>query len=431
MLALADTIGAILAIAVAQLGVAGAPWALVFLPLWLLLAKLVGLYDRDHEAIRHLTVDEVPRIVAWAAGATAAVALLLPLTPVASLTAGGAARMFVVAALSAFILRGTVRWLWRRVTPPERTAVIGEGELVEAIERKAELFEDMHLKVVDGPVPSDGLTGDVLGALISRVDRVVLASERVDPDLIARLVVLCRSNQVKLSVVSPLRGRALPVLRISQVADLPVFDYETWDVSRSTLMLKRGFDVVFSLAALVVLAPLFPLVALAIRIDSRGPVIFTQRRAGAAGRPFTMYKLRTMAANAEEALSGIVRLEDLREPMFKLSNDPRVTRVGRPLRRFSLDELPQLVNVLRGQMSIVGPRPEQVDLVERYAPEHRFRLQLKPGMTGPMQVFGRGELSFGERLAVELDYVENLSLGRDLRILFQTAPAIIRGTGAF
>jgi exopolysaccharide biosynthesis polyprenyl glycosylphosphotransferase len=433
MLALADMASTLLAIAAAQLGVAGAPWALVFLPLWLLLAKLVGLYDRDHEAIRHLTVDDVPGIVAWAAGGTATVALLLPLTPVASLTTGGAARMFVVAALSAFVLRGTVRWLWRRVTPPERTAVIGEGELADAIERKAELFKDMHLKVVDGPVPSagDAVGGDPLEELISRVDRVVLASERADPDLIGRLVVLCRSNQVKLSVVSPLRGRALPVLRISQVADLPVLDYETWDVSRSTLMLKRGFDAVFSLAALVILAPLFPLVALAIRIDSRGPVIFTQRRAGAGGRPFTMYKLRTMTADAEEALPEIVRLEDLREPMFKLSNDPRVTRVGRLLRRLSLDELPQLVNVLRGQMSIVGPRPEQVDLVERYAPEHRIRLQVKPGMTGPMQVFGRGELSFGERLAVELDYVENMSLGRDLRILFQTAPAIIRGTGAF
>jgi lipopolysaccharide/colanic/teichoic acid biosynthesis glycosyltransferase len=169
----------------------------------------------------------------------------------------------------------------------------------------------------------------------------------------------------------------------------------------------------------------------AIRLDSRGPVIFTQFRAGTGGRPFRMYKLRTMTADAEESLSEIVRLEDLREPMFKLPNDPRVTRVGRLLRRFSFDELPQLVNVLRGQMSIVGPRPEQVELVERYAPEHRFRLEVKPGMTGPMQVFGRGELSFGERLAVELDYVENMSLGRDLRILFQTAPAIIRGTGAF
>jgi exopolysaccharide biosynthesis polyprenyl glycosylphosphotransferase len=433
MLALADTVSAALAVAGAGLSVAEAPWALVFLPLWLLLAKLVGLYDRDHGAIRHLTVDEVPAIVAWAAGSTAATALLLPLTPAESLTAAGAARMFLVAGLSVFILRGAARWLWRHVTPPERTGVIGEGELAGAIERKAELFRDMHLKVVEGPMPSigDGVSDDRLEGLISRVDRVVLASDRVDPDLIGRLVVLCRGHQVKLSVVSPLRGRALPVLRISQVADLPVFDYETWDVSRSTLMLKRAFDVVFSLAALVVLVPLFPLVAVAIRLDSRGPVIFTQRRAGAGGHPFRMFKLRTMSADAEESLSEIVRLEDLREPMFKLPNDPRVTRVGRLLRRFSFDELPQLVNVLRGEMSIVGPRPEQVELVERYAPEHRFRLEVKPGMTGPMQVFGRGELSFGERLAVELDYVENVSLGRDLRILFQTAPAIIRGTGAF
>jgi exopolysaccharide biosynthesis polyprenyl glycosylphosphotransferase len=263
------------------------------------------------------------------------------------------------------------------------------------------------------------------------VDRIVVASEGVDPDLIGRLVVMCRVRQIKLSVVSPLRGRALPVLRISQVADLPLFDYETWDVSRSTQLLKRAFDIVVSASALVVLAPFLPLVAIAIRLDSRGPVFFSQLRAGVGGRPFKMHKLRTMSADAEESLSEIVRLEELREPMFKLRNDPRVTRVGRLLRRFSLDELPQLLNVLRGEMSIVGPRPEQVDLVERYEPEHRFRLEVRPGMTGPMQVFGRGELTFGERLAVELDYVENISLGRDLRILFQTVPAIVRGTGAF
>jgi exopolysaccharide biosynthesis polyprenyl glycosylphosphotransferase len=433
MLALADALAALLATAGAGLSVAEAPWAVFFLPLWLLLAKLVGLYDRDHEAIRHLTVDEVPGIVAWAAGGTAFVALLLPLTPADSLTTGGAARMFAGAALSAFALRGVARWLWRRVTPPERTAVIGNGELAEAIARKADLFTDMHLKVVDSPQPSggDGLAPEALDELTSSIDRVVVASPSIDPDVIARLAVLCRARQVKLSVVSPLRGRALPVLRMSQVADLPVFDYDTWDVSRSTLMLKRAFDVVVSASALLALAPLFPLVALAIRLDSAGPVIFSQLRAGTGGRPFRMYKLRTMAANAEQSLSQIVRLEELREPMFKLRNDPRVTRVGRLLRRFSLDELPQLVNVLRGDMSIVGPRPEQTDLVQRYEPEHRFRLDVKPGMTGPMQVFGRGELTFSERLAVELDYVENMSLGRDLRILFETVPAIVRGTGAF
>ena len=433
MLALADAVAAAVGTAAAGLSVAEAPWALVFMPLWLLLAKLVGLYDRDHQAIRHLTIDEVPLIVAWAAAGTACLAVLLPLTPAGTLEATGAAGMFVGVALTAFIARGAARALWRRVTPPERTVVIGDGELAEAIARKAELFGDMHLAVVAG---DNGLAGRELDAAdldraMNGVDRVVLASSSVDPDLIAHLVVQCRARQVKLSVVSPLRGRALPVLRITQVADLPVFDYDTWDVSRSTLMLKRGFDVVVSSAALLVLAPLFPLVALAIRLDSRGPVIFSQLRAGAGGHPFRMHKLRTMTANAEESLSEIVRLDELREPMFKLRDDPRVTRVGRLLRRFSLDELPQLVNVLRGEMSIVGPRPEQVELVERYEPEHRFRLAVKPGMTGPMQVFGRGELTFAERLAVELDYVENMSIGRDLRILFQTVPAIVRGTGAF
>ena len=117
--------------------------------------------------------------------------------------------------------------------------------------------------------------------------------------------------------------------------------------------------------------------------------------------------------------------------MFKLSADPRVTRVGRFLRRLSLDELPQLWNVLRGEMSIVGPRPEQVELVERYRPEHRFRLSVKPGITGPMQVFGRGDLTFHERLAVELDYIENVSLARDLRILAETVPVALKGSGAY
>jgi lipopolysaccharide/colanic/teichoic acid biosynthesis glycosyltransferase len=144
-----------------------------------------------------------------------------------------------------------------------------------------------------------------------------------------------------------------------------------------------------------------------------------------------MHKLRTMVADAERALSDVVVLEDLSEPMFKLRADPRVTRMGRLLRRFSLDELPQLVNVLRGEMSIVGPRPEQIELVERYRSEHRFRLDVKPGMTGPMQVYGRGDLDFNERLAVEFDYVENLSLARDLRILLQTFPAALRGNGAY
>ena len=141
-----------------------------------------------------------------------------------------------------------------------------------------------------------------------------------------------------------------------------------------------------------------------------------------------MVKFRTMVVGAEERLP--VAIDELRVPMFKLRDDPRVTRVGRLLRRTSLDELPQLWNVLRGEMSLVGPRPEQVELVELYAPEHRFRLSVKPGLTGPMQVSGRGGLTFEERLAVERDYIEHLSVARDFRILALTVAPVLNGHGA-
>jgi lipopolysaccharide/colanic/teichoic acid biosynthesis glycosyltransferase len=181
---------------------------------------------------------------------------------------------------------------------------------------------------------------------------------------------------------------------------------------------------------LVVLLPLLTTIAVAIYVYDRGPVIFKQQRAGAGGETFTIWKFRTMAVDAEERLHELVPFDELEQPVFKLHNDPRVTPVGRRLRRVSLDELPQLVNVLLGEMSLVGPRPEQVELVKRYTPEQRLRLTLKPGMTGPMQIYGRGELSLEERVAVELDYIENLSLGRDLRILVHTLGPVLTGRGA-
>jgi lipopolysaccharide/colanic/teichoic acid biosynthesis glycosyltransferase len=144
-----------------------------------------------------------------------------------------------------------------------------------------------------------------------------------------------------------------------------------------------------------------------------------------------MLKFRTMHVGAEARLADIVDLDELDGPSFKLRDDPRVTRVGRWLRRTSLDELPQFLNVLRGEMSLVGPRPEQLDLVDRYADEHRFRLSIKPGLTGPMQISGRGDLAFAERLAVERDYVENLSVTRDLRILIMTVGVVVSGRGAY
>jgi len=424
MLALADLVAAAAASLVVATSSADAFWALVLLPVWVVFAKLIGLYDRDHVAIRHLTVDELPAIAAWAAAGVAMLALILPQTPAGEVSPGSAVVAWVVAAVGALVLRGAARWVWRRLTPPEVTAVLGEGDLAEMIRRKLDLFPDMHLSLVDEHEI------EAFDALAGGVDRVIFASDRMEPGEVGGLVALCRERQVKLSVISPLHGRAGPV-RLSRVADLPVLEYETWDPSRSTALIKRAFDIVVSSVGLLFTAPFFPLIAIAIKLDSRGPVFFNQTRAGLDGRPFQMHKFRTMVADAEDRLEDVIRLDDLRDPVFKLSDDPRVTRVGRFLRRLSLDELPQLINVLRGEMSIVGPRPEQVELVERYAPEHRFRLSVKPGITGPMQVFGRGDLTFHERLAVELDYIENLSLARDLRIIAETLPVTLRGSGAY
>ena len=294
--------------------------------------------------------------------------------------------------------------------------VVGRRGLAHALRRKLALFNDLHMEAIE---PGDYGRG---------IDRVVLAHERIDAREIAAISDLCHTHEAKLSLVSPLRGKATPH-QISRLAELPVFEYVTSDVSRSTVMLKRMLDLIVGIPLAVVSALLFPLIALAIWLEDRGPPLFVQRRAGLNGKPFSLFKFRTMYVGAERSLDDL--LDELPEPMFKFRRDSRVTRVGRVLRRLSLDELPQIWNLLRGDMSLVGPRPEQLELVERYSPEHRFRLAVKPGLTGPMQIHGRAELTFEERLAVELDYVENLSIGRDIRILALTPISVIRGTGAF
>jgi lipopolysaccharide/colanic/teichoic acid biosynthesis glycosyltransferase/GT2 family glycosyltransferase len=193
---------------------------------------------------------------------------------------------------------------------------------------------------------------------------------------------------------------------------------------------KRTMDIVGSLLGLVATAVCAPFIALSIKLDSPGPVIFRQERIGQEGRPFTVYKFRSMKTGAEENLSQLIDLDQLPEPAFKLKDDPRLTRVGRILRRWSLDELPQFWNVLKGDMSLIGPRPEESPIVARYNDWHRRRLAVKPGLTGPMQVNGRGDLPLDTRVRLEIEYIENYSLRRDLVILWQTIPAVIKGTGA-
>ena len=435
LLALADLVVGCLATLVVAGQLEKGLWALVFLPLWPLLAKLLGLYDRDHRSLRHLTADEVPVIFAWIGTCTALVALLLPLTPAGTLNGIEIFELLVVGIVAAIGLRSFTRWAWWRRTPPELVGVIGDGEALESVRRKFKMFRKMHLEFATELRIGDLGTGErrtaELSYLADGVDRIVVAATGVQKELIGELKSLCRQRAVKLSVVSPLRGNALPSEPFSRFGDLPILEYNTWDRSRSTVLIKRLFDFFVALAGLIVLAPVLIALAIAIKLDSRGPVFFSQIRAGLNGRPFRMYKLRTMTSDAEARLDGLVDLSEIEDPMFKLRDDPRVTRLGRILRRFSIDEIPQLFNALTGEMSIVGPRPEQVELVARYEADARLRLTVKPGITGPMQIFGRGELTFAERLAVELEYVDNPSLARDLRIIIHTLPAVFRGTGAY
>jgi exopolysaccharide biosynthesis polyprenyl glycosylphosphotransferase len=433
MLAMAD----VLAISAAAVfvglwgsGVAGALLLVLSAPIWIVTAKLAGLYDRDHRTMRHLTVDELPWLLVWTLSSTALLTLLL--VPFRALDLSSSDRLLVWGTVLGlgFSLRAGLRALWRRIAPAQRVLIVGDGPLAHAVVRKLELFPDIHAEIA-GRIESCSALREGLDELRTDLDRIVIACSELSEELLEKLLPFCRLRRVKLTVIPPTRGMFGTATHLTHIADLPLLDYNTWDISRTTVGLKRAFDMGVAVGGLILASPLFVLVGLATLLDSGRPIFFRQTRAGERGRPFQMLKFRTMVRDAETMLAELVPFEQLDAPMFKLKADPRVTRVGRLLRRTSIDELPQLINVLRGEMSIVGPRPEQLDLVDRYAPEHQFRLQIKPGITGPMQVYGRGELTFDERLAVEREYVENLSLARDLRILVMTLPAVFGRRGAF
>jgi lipopolysaccharide/colanic/teichoic acid biosynthesis glycosyltransferase len=192
------------------------------------------------------------------------------------------------------------------------------------------------------------------------------------------------------------------------------------------LRFKRFLDIGLTLASMPLVAPILLVSAVAIKLDSRGPVLFVQERFGQHGRVFRMYKLRTMVANAEELKAATL---DEHTKHFKTLDDPRITRVGKILRKTSIDELPQLFNVLRGDMSIVGPRPTSLHLVE-YEPWHAARLEVRPGLTGPWQIDGRNQTTFDERVLMDIEYIQNLSLLRDLKLMARTVGVVVKGKGA-
>jgi exopolysaccharide biosynthesis polyprenyl glycosylphosphotransferase len=433
MLALGDLLAVASAAVFVGLWGSGEAAALLLVlsaPIWIVTAKLAGLYDRDHRTLRHLTIDELPWLVVWTLSSTALLTVLL--APFPALNPSSDDRLLVWGTVLGlgFLFRASARGLWRRITPPERVLIVGEGPLAQAVIRKLELFPDIHAEV-SSRIPKCVGLGERLREVIGDVDRVVIACSELSEGLLEDILPICRANHVKLTIVPPTRGMFGTATHLTHIADLPLLDYNTWYVSRSTLALKRAFDLVVGTIGLVLTLPIFGLAAVAILVDDGRPVFFRQQRVGEAGRRFRIFKFRTMVRDAEARFHDLASLEEFDDPLFKMKGDPRVTRSGRFLRRTSIDELPQLLNVLKGEMSIVGPRPELVDIVARYRPEHEFRLQVKPGITGPWQVFGRSDLTFDEILAVEREYVENLSLARDIRIVLMTVPAVFGKRGAY
>lgn len=206
--------------------------------------------------------------------------------------------------------------------------------------------------------------------------------------------------------------------------------WEDSPLSDAKLIVKRFADLAMASLALVLCLPLFLLIGLAIKLDTRGPVLFSQTRMGKRGRKFTLYKFRSMTVDAEKAKSELMHLNEASGPVFKITNDPRVTRIGRILRKFSLDEIPQLINVVVGDMSMVGPRPPLPCEVEKYTAHEWKRLSVQPGITCLWQISGRSDIPFAKWVELDLDYIRQQTLIKDFQILMQTIPAVLCGRGA-
>lgn len=286
-------------------------------------------------------------------------------------------------------------------------------------------------KTIDGS-PVIGTVNDISSVLKAQViDEVVLAIPRAMIPDVEGIFLACEEEGVKLRMMVDVYDVHVARKKLVDLGGLPLLTLEPVAQEDWKVLVKRIMDLAISVIALIFLLPIMGVVALAVRIDSPGPVLFVQQRIGQNKRRFPMYKFRTMVQDAEKLMAQVESLNEAEGPIFKIANDPRVTRVGRILRKTSLDELPQIFNVIRGEMSLVGPRPmsiRDVDLFDKGIQRKRF--SVKPGITCLWQVSGRSNLPFSKWLELDLQYIENWSIGLDIKILLKTIPVVLKGTGA-
>jgi exopolysaccharide biosynthesis polyprenyl glycosylphosphotransferase len=273
---------------------------------------------------------------------------------------------------------------------------------------------------------------DELAQVLERhvIDMVVISAAPDRMKDLERVVAVCDEQGVPVKLALDLLPARDAHLEVEELEGIPLLSLASGPQDVIPLLAKRAFDITLSVLGFVLLSPILAIVAVAVRVDSPGPVLFRQRRIGLNGREFTLYKFRSMRVGAEDELHALREHNEADGPVFKMREDPRVTGVGRFIRRTSIDELPQLWNVLRGEMSVVGPRPPLPDEVKRYQRWQRRRLSMKPGITCTWQVSGRSDLEFDRWMELDLAYIDSWSLWGDLQIVARTIPAVLLRRGA-
>jgi len=356
----------------------------------------------------------------------------------------------VLLAIGRYAGHVVIRRLRRRGKLCSRALVLGDRDHVAHLVRQTHRERDAGLTVVGACTPLGnrdrmvpGVNVPIVGSLTSVVKAVkevdadtvaVTASPGITPDTLRRLAWQLEGTGVDLLVSPGLTDVAGPRINIRPVGSrLPLLHVEEPEFTGVRRLLKGLQDRLLALLAVLLLSPVLLAVALAVRLESRGPALFRQTRVGRCSEPFTVYKFRSMYTDAEARLAGLQHLNesDASGVLFKMKDDPRITRVGKFIRRYSLDELPQLLNVLIGNMAVVGPRPPLPREVDLYGHVVRRRLLVKPGITGLWQVSGRSDLSWEDSVRLDLYYVENWSLALDLQIILKTILAVARGSGAY
>jgi exopolysaccharide biosynthesis polyprenyl glycosylphosphotransferase len=458
MLLIGDVLGLLLAFVCTQLLFAlssgGAPRLegrhLLFfslsLPVWIVLIALYSLYERDDPLAHASTVDDLPGTFHFLTIGSVIVFGAGHVLHVYSWDFRAVVEFWLLALIFVITARVVVRVICRHLRGlAQRTVILGAGEVGQLIAKKLVRHPEYQLDLigfVDGEPPpgtlatSNGIrlgTPQELPTILRRyrVERVIIAFSS-HPD--SEMIELIRRTQsdIQIDVVPRLYENLSRTLAVHALEGIPLLGIAPPRLSRSSNFIKRATDVGLSGALLFLLCPLLVVLAMLIKLTSPGPVFFRQVRVGAHGQPFRIYKFRTMSADADERKSEVAHLNKHAGPggdprMFKILDDPRVTRLGRCLRQRSLDELPQLLNVLKGEMSLVGPRPLILDEDRHVDSWARKRLSLKPGITGLWQVLGRNEIPFEEMVRLDYLYVTNWSFWQDISLLLQTLPLVLSG----